>query len=324
MTAVATDVSTIQQAFEQAKTEHSAPAERAEPAVASPESPASPSPDETPAASPETTTADTTDRSSDLISDAELSALQLTHKDDPAALAKALKGRYTQKTQALAEERKAVADLQQHAEFLRAFKTDPEGTLRAEAARRGLQIGAPIQETKAVEQAKSVVDDAVAQFKTALGPDLDFLGDALAPAVKAMAETIAKQTVEHATAPLKSAQDTLLTKAAEEQTTAVMQAFAAKHPDWTQHEPAMMKIAATLKPNGMAESEYLDTLYTLATLDIQKAEAVKVATERITRVAKTAETRTDGTPEKRVDTSSRKVSSIAEAFAEAKAEAASR
>lgn len=314
----------ISEAFAEAKIEHSASAERAEASAPSPESAASPSPDETPAASPETTTADP-DSSSDLISDAELSALQTTHKDDPAALAKALKGRYTQKTQALAEERKAVADLSQHADFLRAYKANPEAALRAEAQKLGLQVGAPIQETKAVETAQTAVDAALAQFKAALGPDLDFLAEPLAPAIKAMAETIAKQTVENATAPLKSAQQTLLDKAAEENSAAVLNTFTASHPDWKQHEPAMMKIAADFKPSeGMDPAKYLDTLYKLATYDTAQAEAVKAHHERMAKAAKTAETRTDGTSEKRVDTSSRKVSSIREAFLEAKAEATTR
>lgn len=323
-TAVSDAPTSIQQAFAEAKTEHSTPVERAEPVEASPEPVAASTPDESAAASPDAVAAESVDSSSDLVSDAELSALQSTHADDPAALAKALKGKYTQKTQALAAERKAIADVAQHAEFLRAYKADPEATLRAEAQKLGLQIGAPVAETKAVEQAHSMADATLAQFKSALGPDLDFLADSLAPAVMKMAEQIAQQTVESSVAPLKQAQSTLVEKAAAEHTTAVMQAFEAEHPDWQQHEAAMFALSQRLQPNGMAEGEYLKTLYKLATADIRTAEAVKAATERMTKAAKTAEPRTDGTPEARVDSSSRKVSSIREAWNDSKTELARR
>jgi len=316
----------IQHAYAEAKTEHSTPVERAEPSGQSPDTVASPSPDDPPVADPaqEAATDPVASSSPDLISEAELSALQQTHADDPAALAKALKGRYTQKTQALAEERKAVAEIARHADFLRAYQADPEGTIRAEAERLGIPVGSsqPVQQ---MEDAVATADTWMADFRTQLGPDLSFLADALAPAVQRMAEQIAQRTVESTVAPLKQAQTVLVEKAAREQSEAMLQAFTAKHPDWKTHEAAMMGIANRVSPKpGMAEAEYLDLLYNVATLDHQKAMAAQAAIERMTKAARTAEPRTDGFSDAKVDVASPKNLSIREAFAAAKQEASRR
>lgn len=306
---------TLQQAFADAKAEHSASAEHATAASARTE-PETTSATNTPdsAASSATPSGD-----SDLISDAEYQALASQHPDDPVALRKALQGVFTKKTQALAEQRRAI---EPYAEVLEAFEQDPHGTIRALARQHGLTIA---EATQAVADATqtSAVDDGVAAFKAALGPDLDFLADRLAPAAKAMAEAVARQLIDERVAPLAEQQDTLLTRAATEQTNAIMQTFTQKRPDWSQHEAKMMEIGSKLQPNGMDEIEYLDTLYLLATKDTAQGDAVKRTVERMVRGAQEAEGQTRRVPESQVTRTTTKPLTFREAYEEAKRDVAS-
>jgi hypothetical protein len=104
-------------------------------------------------------------------------------------------------------------------------------------------------------------DDPVEQFRNDLGPELEYLADTLAPAVQRLAQRVSHETVRplHARVAAEDAQRT----AAHVQT--LLNAFGEKHPDWKEHEPAMLALAQKVQPTGMTEAEYLDHLYASAT-----------------------------------------------------------
>ena len=283
---------TIQEAFLAAKAEHSGTPERAldddgtpapEPATTTDEPPAqAPASD---SASPET---------GDLISDADLSALHAKHPNDPAALAKELKGVFTKKTQELAEQRKAVEDLAGYRDFIADLKRDPGAALTRAAEQLGVTLAPKSETTRATETAtataSTLADSTVEEFRQALGPDLDFMADQLAPAIRSLAERVAQAAVGQVVEPLKASQQALLAKASQEQTDAVLKTFTAQHPDWKAHEAAMMTIAKTLPAAKDADPlDYMGTLYKLATYDLQMAAATKTAVERLKKGAATAE-----------------------------------
>lgn len=287
-TAVASDAPTISEAWEQAKAEHST-TERAL-ATDSPETGTTDTqPDEATTAPPASEAV--TPEIADLISDEDYTALQSKHKDNPDALLKELKGVFTKKTQALSEQRKSVEALTKYAPFLQELDRDSVAAIKAAAAHLGLTVSDTRVETKATETAttaaETMADDVIAQFRTALGPELDFLADKLAPAIQSLAQNVAKSAVGQAVEPLKSAQQTLIDKAATEQRDTVLKSFTDKHPDWKTHEPKMLDIAAKVKPgDGVDPGEYMETLLYLATKDISEAEITKKVVERMTKTAK--------------------------------------
>jgi hypothetical protein len=299
-TAVATaEPVTVREAFEQAKVEHSANTERALAADGSDATETATPPDEAKTEPPASDAV--TPEISDLISDEEYATLKATHKDNPDALLKELKGVFTKKTQTLAEERKTVAALTKFAPFLQELDRDAASAIKAAAAQLGLTVSDTRVETKAAETAtttaETMADDVIAQFRTALGPELDFLADKLAPAIRSLAENVAKSVVGSTVAPLKTAQESLLNKAAQEQRDTVLKSFGEKHPDWKTHEPKMLDIAAKVKPaEGMEPSEYMDILYTLATKDLATAETTKKVVERMTKAAKADEGKSNPLP----------------------------
>lgn len=311
----------IQQAFEQAKAEHSAPQNEPAATEASPDATgAATTPDEAKTEPPVTEAV--TPETDDLISDADLASLKTKHGNDPDALAKELKAVFTKKTQALAEQRKSVEALSEYSDFIADLRKDPSAAIAAAAKQLGLTIAPASLEAKATETVtkttEALADDAVASFRQALGPDLDFLADKLAPAIQAMAQQIAHATVGQAVEPLKAHQDTLLSKAAEEQKASALASFTEKHPDWKQHEQAITALSAKLQPNGMEPLEYLSTLYALATKDIAAAEAAKKAVARMTKAAAADEGKSTAVSEGKVSLARPANPSLKEAFEAAK------
>jgi hypothetical protein len=112
----------------------------------------------------------------------------------------------------------------------------------------------------------------VEKFKEALGPELDYLADGLAPAVAKLVSDVATATVSRTVAPL-------IDRAAQAETDTVMAAFTEKHPDWQKHEAAMLSLSKKIEPTeGMNELEFLDHLYSRATHDtLEKEVDAKVA-----------------------------------------------
>lgn len=334
-----TDTPSFQEAFAQAKEQHSKAAtaetaEQAPPDEASTESDdesdeettteaaAVVTDDKTKAAPKKPATTD-----DELISAEEFTALQTKHAKNPDALLKDLVGVFTKKTQTLAAERKSVARLQQYEPLLDAYEQDAVGVIKLLAEENGLELvakgtTAPKTEPAAGEEA---VDTLLDEFRTTLGPELEYLADGLAPAIKGLVEKLTKTTVTEATKGLKAQQDTLLTKAATDATDAVMTTFGTTHPDWKDHEPAMMALAAKIEPKGMTEVEFLEHLYQVATRDAWEkdkdtkiGEAVKTTLAKMQKGAATTETHQASTPESQVRKAPPETPSFSEAYEAAK------
>lgn len=313
----------FQQAFDRAKDEHSKAAqatehargteastdedEDAEPPPAR-KGKAEPAPAKA-AATTDTKKADPTD----LLTDEEFSQLQTTHADDPVALRKALQGAFTKKTQALADQRKSSERLEQYVDIIDAYEEDPEATVVALGKSLGLTVsreGEARAETKTSETVATTADAIIGEFKESLGPELEYLADGLAPAITKLVERLTKSAVEQETQPIKEQTRGLLGKAAVEATASVMKTFGEQHPDWEQHEPAMLELSQKLSPKGMTEIEYLSHLYTLVTaetpearekaIDAKAAAKAKATIEKMRKGAETTETRADATPEREV------------------------
>ena len=257
-------------------------------------------------------TATATTEPNDLVSEAEFTAIQTQFPGDPAKQRAELNKAWTQKTQKLAP----------YADLIKAYERDPKGTIETLAKQQGLTLGQPAAESKATEQsttaAATIADQAMEAVKAELGPELDFLAGPIGKAMHKVAEMVAKTVTEQTVKPLKEHQAQVTETAAKDQVALVIKQFEAKHPDWKAHEPAMAQLATKIQPNGMAELDYMDLLYTQVTLPQQIESATKKAIEKMTKAAETAETRTEGTPESKVSITRNTPNSIAEAFAMAK------
>lgn len=167
---------------------------------------------------------------------------------------------FTQKTQALATERKSIEQYQQ---LIHAFETNPTETLKILSKHYGL----PVTETPAVAEAQvqSMTDSVLTELRESLGPELSFLADKLTPAFDKLARHVAESVISAKVKPIEEAQQQQIAETAAKQTEAVLSNFTAKHPGWDKHEAKMAEIGQKLTPNGMDEVEYLETLYALAT-----------------------------------------------------------
>jgi hypothetical protein len=300
---------TFQEAFAAAKAEHAEP-EAAPAPEAVDETPADPAP--------------SGDDDETLVSDQDYKALQEKHGGDVEQVRKDLERAFTKKTQKLAERAKKYDRYDQYAPVLEEYEADPVAALTKLAEQHGLRLtDATAPETRqateeATEAAQPAVDALIQQFKEKLGPEYEYLADGLAPAVMHLVESLTKQTVDTATAPLKAEQQARLAQQAEQQTADVMKAFGEKHADWKEHEPAMLALAEKIHPNGMNEAEYLDLLYQVVTRDRAVADAAKSAIVKMTEAAKKAEPRVEPTGDSKVKKSRPKNASFADAYEAAK------
>jgi len=190
---------------------------------------------------------------------------------------------YTQKTQALAAERKEIESWKP---LMESWKSNPDAALEQLARQRGFSLTRPQQDTTAKEQAKEIVDQ--------LPDELAFLEKPL--------ETRIQKALDARLKPLeeREAQRNAQTAAAE--TKATLEAFSAKYKGWEKHEPAMMKLGEKLLPTGgMSDFEYMENLYKLATADIDKAEEAKKVVARMEKSVAAAESPTTGVAEGRVE-----------------------
>jgi hypothetical protein len=311
-----TDVPSFQEAFEQAKREHSAPAEEAAGDEASTDDGDE---DEAPArlAAPEPAAHSDKVETSELLTDAEYEALETKHADDPKALRRALEGAYTKKTQARAAERRSYERLQPYADLVDALEDDDEApaAIARLAEQRGFKLvrpGEPTDEGEAEgEEAPAALGTTAEQLaeelRGELGEEYDYLVDPLSRALSKVADKLVTQRVDAQTKPIKAQQEVIINRAATEETKAVMAGFDAKHPDWKEHEDAMFEIAQTLSPKGLTEIEYLERCYQLATRDAWEknrdanvANEVKKAVAKIQKGAASTETQTRSTPESQV------------------------
>lgn len=177
-----------------------------------------------------------------VLSEAEFNRL----KDNPVALRKALNRGFTRKMQELAPFRR----------FMNQYNQNPQAAVAALAAGLGMQVGSGSKPESA--PAASRLDGVKQKLEQKYGKEV---ADNLFPLIKEVATAVAGEEVES----VRAAQQQIQAAAAEANSKATLKAFEAKHPDWKKYEPAMVKIARTLKvAEGADEGEYLEDLYTLA------------------------------------------------------------
>lgn len=189
--------------------------------------------------------------------------------------------RFTQKTQKIAEERRALAEW---TPMIDAFKTNPEDALKRVAAEMGYELTKTGADTTRQASAETLGD---------LPPELE----PLKPALEAYLDSKLKNEIE----PIRRHQDYIKAQAAAAETEATLKALEAKHPDWQQFESKMMEFGAKIVPTGqMSELEYLELLYTMATAGRKEAETAKRTVERIQKSAKAAEPQATGVSQERI------------------------
>jgi hypothetical protein len=238
-------------------------------------------------------------------------------KKDPDELIKATNRAFTRKTQELAEMRKQLEPFQ---ELANAFESDPKATINTLAQQYGLAVQ-EIQQAETKKEAHAAATNLTERLKSKLDPELHFLADQMGTALE---EAFAEKMSEFAqkeVAPLKQQQEAALLDSAKKSTEATMQAFSAKHPGWEKHEKAMVALSSRLKPEGMAESEYLETLFYLATKDQSEAEKTKQVLGRMEKSAAKSEPKDSGVNANRVAKAAPKFASISEAFDQSAADA---
>jgi hypothetical protein len=284
------------------------------------------------------TAATTTGKVDGLLTDEEFTALQTKHADDPVALKKSLESAFTKKTQAIAAERKSYERLSKYADIIDAFETDADATLEYLAEQRGMKLvkgeaeGADERASTAAgdsADATDKIDALVDKFKASLGPEYDYMADALAPAIKDLVTELTKGSLEEAAKPIRDTAKVIIDRAAQEQTNATMKELEAKHPDWKEHEEAMLDLAQKIDPKGMSEAEFLDHLYETVTspkklaaaeskIEAEVAKRVKARLGKMGRGAADTEVTTESTPADQVRRGSNARPSIRESFALAK------
>jgi hypothetical protein len=315
----------IEQAFEESKAEQSATTEPSDPG-ASPPSPETAPPDEATAAPPD---AQPASESPDLISDAEYQALKVQHKDDPDALVKALKGAYTKKTQALADERKSLESVKAYQPFITALvgaQTNEEraAVLRQAATELGVDLSAVASPAAAPDTAQAVSDSIADTVAKELGPDYEFMADPLSRAIKAALDPVFKQL--ESLSSVESKADAVAKHIAEQQVSDTMAQLTAELPDWKEYEQDMVALGLTAKP-GESALDYAKRAYRIVTLekhyDKRVAADVKKHIEQMNKAAKSAERQTPSAPSHRVAATST-ASTIDEMWEEAKNELATR
>ena len=231
-------------------------------------------------------------------------------RKDPEALRKALHTAFTQKTQALAEQRKALEPYQ---ELIERFQTDPQGTVKALAE----QVGIKLEQVETKQEVRDATSEVVAELKKDLGPDLEFLAERLAPALERMISRQAGQAISKEVEPLKQQAQKMQEETVTQQIDANLKMFTEKHPDWKKHEAEMTKIGARFQPvaNGKESwMEYMETLYFLATKDGREGDIAKKTVERMKASAEKSETSEGGVSGSKVTKAAPKGGSFDESF----------
>ena len=230
---------------------------------------------------------------------------------DPDERIKGFQSAYTKRFQDLAEARKGISEWQP---LVDAFKADPVATVRALASQMGLNVADPKVEA-VKDTAKDFGSQIDAALRDSLGPEYGDLADRIVPGFTRAVEL----AIQQHTAPLRQEQEKLIQDSALREAQTTLDSFGKSHPDWKQHEPAMMKLAEKLQPGpGMPEHEWLEALYTLSTLDQRTADKTKETIARMTKAAATADTATTTLAGDKVTTKPNRPVTMREAYEAAK------
>ena len=197
-------------------------------------------------------------------------------KNDPKALAKELNRAATKKFQTAARER---AELEPYVPFIKALGEDPRAAIEAVARQLGMEIGGGTK--KETEQRAVDLGEAIqATVSEALGADYSDLAEKLGPVMRQVAEMVAKETAK----PLLVQQEQLVRDSAARESSASMEAFGKKFPEWKKHEAAMVELSRKLNPGeGMTQVEYLTHLYHLVSREGAEGDSLKNAIKRINK-----------------------------------------
>jgi hypothetical protein len=231
-------------------------------------------------------------------------------KDDPQALRKALNTAFTQKTQALAEQRKALEPYQG---LIDRWNTDPQGTVRALAEQAGVRL----EQVETKQEVRDATSEVVAELKLDLGPDLEFLADKLGPALERLIAREAGQAISKEVEPLKQQAQKMQEETVTQQIEANLEMFSDKHPDWRKYEAEMTKIGARFQPVATGKDswmEYMETLYFLATKDGREGDIAKKTVERMKASAEKSQTSEGGVSGSKVTKAAPKGASFDAAF----------
>jgi hypothetical protein len=237
------------------------------------------------------------------LSDAEIKALQKKHKGDPGALSKALQAAFTKKTQRLAAERSQYARAREFAPFIEAFDEDPMEAIRILGRMNGLDL----KQLAAAGEGK-VEEPTVEEPKPAPTlAEFDFDQEKWGAAIATWAKDEAKREIRAELKPVRERTEAIATTQMLARTDEVMRGFTERHPDWHDHEDAILALSTELAPTPrMTEDRYLDLLYDHVTRaqreeSIRKGERgrLKKTLERVS-TAEPGEARSRAVPDNRV------------------------
>ena len=230
---------------------------------------------------------------------------------------KAMQKAYTQKTQKLAQERKALEEYQG---LIDQFKTNPTETISKLAQYYGLRVEEP-EKARVEQTTKTAVDESVQELRQALGPEGEILADRLASALENMARPVAQNLVKNEVEPIKQQQEQMTAEALAAEAQADLEAFSTKRPDWKEYESKMVEIGQRFQPavgSNMTSEEYMETLYILATKDKSDAKTTSEVVSRLNKAVKSASQATAEVKANNVSPTAPKKPSFQEAWQAAK------
>jgi hypothetical protein len=190
------------------------------------------------------------------------------------ALAKLYKGMakaYTQKTQALGDERRLIE----------MYKADPKGTLRLLAQQAGMTIPDDPPPTPAEKATDAVFEELAA----VIGPEP-------AKLLKPVFEKLAREVVKAEVGPTQQATTTLVQQALATQVDSDVARFKAAHGDaiTPDVEKAMVEVSKKLPPaEGVDRVEYMEMLFKIVAPAKKEESAAAAVVERMKAAADKAE-----------------------------------
>lgn len=249
-------------------------------------------------------------------------------KLDPAAR-KTFNTLLTQKSQSAAEERKAaeaekakaaseIARLEKAHEFIQKLDADPDAALA--------EIQATLEKRKKpAETPKPAKVTVEPELLKAVEDSLDDQAKPLAPVIAPIIKTF----LAHELKPIREHVEAEQTRAATAAAETVLTDFAKAHPDYKEHEPAMLALGKRLPKGELSDREWLDILYTHASKDkrakaaedavtaAQKARADEVI-QKAAKAAESAEAETPSVASQRVTHTTKHPLDFREAYEMAK------
>lgn len=197
----------------------------------------------------------------------------------PADQRKILNKLFTQKTQGIAEERKA---LEQYKRLHEALEADPDTTVELLARHRGFTVTRQqqVQPTPQEQQAK---DETFLQLQEQFGPEAAAL---LFKAVEKRATDIAEAKVK----PYQEFHQQTVDQARKAEVIDALQELGKEFPDYGQYVPQMNQLAQQLKPGpGITPKQFARMCYLAVAPGKTSAQQTKAVIEKINKAASAAE-----------------------------------